>query len=158
MSAGEQLGLLAPGLERQSALLEDVASRLFPSAELDTAWLDALLATPEGGDRLESFVGKFCRLQDALAGKFLPLLLEASDEPVGTAIDNLARAERLGWLEDAARWRKMRRARNWLVHEYLNDPADMLTALREARVFVAHLRDAWRHMRDYASTLRENDV
>lgn len=66
--------------------------------------------------------------------------------------------ERLGWLEDAARWRRMRRARNWLVHEYLSDPADMLSALGEARAFVAHLIGAWQHMRDYATTLRENHV
>lgn len=158
MKAVEQLSQLSPTLDRQSALLGDVTTRLFPDGELDLTWLDALLATPDGSDRLESFTGKFCRMQDALAVKFLPLLLEASEEPVGAAIDNLARAERLGWLDDATRWRRMRRARNWLVHEYLNDPADMLAALRDARAFVTHLREAWQRMRDYATTLRENDV
>jgi len=158
VKAIERLVLLEPVLEREAALLGDVASRLFPCGDLDATWLAALLAVPEGCDKLESFVGKFCRMQDTLAGKYLPLLLEASEEPVGTAIDNLARAERLGWLEDAARWRRTRRARNWLVHEYLSDPADMLSALGEARAFVAHLIGAWQHMRDYATTLRENHV
>jgi len=158
VKAIERLVLLEPVLEREAALLEDVALRLFPLGDLSAAWLVALLAQPSGCDKLESFVGKFCRMQDNLAGKYLPLLLEASEEPVGTAIDNLARAERLGWLEDAARWRRMRRARNWLVHEYLSDPADMLSALGEARAFVAHLIGAWQHMRDYATTLRENHV
>lgn len=158
MRATARLSLLEPLLEREAALLTDVASRLFPPADLDATWLGALLSLPEGCDKLESFVGKFCRMQDTLAGKYLPLLLEASEEPVGTAIDNLARAERLGWLEDAAHWRRMRRARNWLVHEYLSDPADMLSALGEARAFVARLIGAWRRMRDYATTLREHDV
>lgn len=158
MKAVERLSLMEPLLEREAALLGDVSSRLFPPCDLDTTWLAALLSLPEGCDKLESFVGKFCRMQDTLAGKYLPLLLEASEEPVGTAIDNLARAERLGWLEDAARWRRMRRARNWLVHEYLSDPADMLSALGEARAFVAHLIGAWQRMRGYATTLRENDV
>jgi hypothetical protein len=158
MTAIERLGLLEPTLEKEAALVEDVALRLFSQDELTIAWLDALLTRPEGCDKLESFVGKFCRMQDTLAGKYLPLLLEASEEPVGTAIDNLARAERLGWLEDATRWRQMRRARNWLVHEYLNDPADMLSALGEARAFVTHLTDAWRRMRAYATTLREHHV
>lgn len=158
MKAVERLSLLEPLLEREAALLGDVSSRLFPPSDLDATWLTALLSMPEGCDKQESFVGKFCRMQDTLVGKYLPLLLEASEEPVGTAIDNLARAERLGWLEDAARWRRMRRARNWLVHEYLSDPADMLSALSEARAFVAHLIGAWQCMRDYATTLRENDV
>jgi hypothetical protein len=158
MTALERLGFLEPVLEREATLLDDVSTRLFSVGDLSAAWLSALLATPEGCDKLESFVGKFCRMQDTLTGKYLPLLLEASEEPVGTAIDNLARAERLGWLEDAAQWRRMRRARNWLVHEYLSDPADMLSALGEARAFVARLIGAWRRMRDYATTLREHDV
>jgi hypothetical protein len=158
VKAIDRLGLLEPVLDREAALLGDVAFRMFPPDDLTDVWLGALLAQPEGCDKLEAFVGKFCRMQDTLAGKYLPLLLEASEEPVGTAIDNLARAERLGWLEDAARWRRMRRARNWLVHEYLSDPADMLSALGEARVFVAHLIGAWQRMRDYATTLREQDV
>jgi hypothetical protein len=158
VKAIDRLGFLEPILEREAALLEDVALRLFSPDNLDAAWLTTLLAVPEGRDKMESFVGKFCRMQDTLAGKYLPLLLEASEEPVGTVIDNLARAERLGWLEDATRWRRMRRARNWLVHEYLSDPADMLSALSEARIFVAHLTGAWQRMRNYATTLRENDV
>ena len=158
MTALERMNLLAPVLEREATLLGDVAFRLFPADDLSATWLLAVLAQPEGCDKLESFVGKFCRMQDTLTGKYLPLLLEACEEPVGTAIDNLARAERLGWIEDAARWRRMRRARNWMVHEYLSDPADMLSALSEARIFVAHLVGAWQRMRDYATTLRENDV
>ena len=66
--------------------------------------------------------------------------VKPGEEAVGTAIDPLARVQRPGWRELVARWRQMRRARNWLVHEYLNDPADMLPALSEARAFVAHLR------------------
>jgi hypothetical protein len=158
VKAIERLGFLEPVLEREAAPLEDVAFRLFPPGELPEEWSTALLAGPEGCDKLESFVGKLCRMQDNLAGKYLPLLPEAREEPVGTAIDNLARAERLDWLEDAARRRRMRRARNGLVHEYSSDPADMLSALGEARAFVAHLIGAWRRMRDYATTLRENDV
>lgn len=158
MTARERLRLMEHTLEREATLLEDVARRLFPLGDLNATWLVDLFAVPEGCDKLESFVGKFCRLQDNLAGKYLPALLEASEEPVGTAIDNLARAEKLGWLEDAARWRRMRHARNWLVHEYLSDPADMLSALGEARAFVAHLLGAWQRMRAYATTLRENHV
>lgn len=158
MTALERLSLLEPTLEREAELLRDVSGRLFTGEALEDSWLTRLLSTPEGGDRLESFVGKFSRLQDNLAAKYLPLLLEASGEPVGTAIDNLARAERLGWLADAARWRRLRQARNWLVHEYLNDPADLLAALAEARDFVTQLLDAWSRMRGYATTLRENHV
>jgi hypothetical protein len=36
-------------------------------------------------------------LQDTVADKLLPAILTWLAEPIGPSIDNLARAERLGW-------------------------------------------------------------
>jgi hypothetical protein len=46
-------------------------------------------------ERTDAFVARFGRLQDTLADKLLPVLLDWLSEPVGPAIDNLNRAERL---------------------------------------------------------------
>lgn len=40
----------------------------------------------------------FWRLQDTIGDKLIPALLRALGEPQGAVIDNLDRAERLGWL------------------------------------------------------------
>ena len=46
------------------------------------------------------FVARFGSLQDTLADKLLPELLGWLGESMGPAIDNVARAERLGWISD----------------------------------------------------------
>jgi hypothetical protein len=46
-------------------------------------------------ERVEAFVGRFCRLQDTLGDKFLPLLLTLLGERTSAVIDNLDRAERM---------------------------------------------------------------
>lgn len=38
------------------------------------------------------------RLQDTVGDKFVPALLQALEEPIGAVVDNLDRAERLGWI------------------------------------------------------------
>ena len=50
----------------------------------------------ELSERTDAFVARFSRLQDTLADKLLPELLGWLAGPVGPAIDNLNRAERLG--------------------------------------------------------------
>jgi hypothetical protein len=53
-------------VSRESHHLQGVSARLFGDAEPTVAWLDGVLATPEGIDRLESFAGKFARMQDTM--------------------------------------------------------------------------------------------
>lgn len=52
------------------------------------------------GERVDAFVARVGRLQDTLADKLLPEVLSWLGEAVGPAIDNVARAERLGWISD----------------------------------------------------------
>jgi uncharacterized protein YbgA (DUF1722 family) len=129
---------------KEDRLLMDVANRLFPSVRLlDSDWFANLLSSPEGTDRLESFLGKFSRMHDTMTDKLLPEFRRAVGEIPGTAIDNLNRAEQLNLIEDAQRWVSMRQLRNRLVHEYLDDPLEMLPALNIARDFVAELHEAF---------------
>ena len=92
-------------------------------------------------ERLDAFVSRFGRLQDTLADKFLPTLLDALAEPKASAIDNLDRAEKLGWLESTDDWLEMRKLRNQMVHEYIEDLVILSNALKVGHEFVHTLVD-----------------
>ena len=86
-------------VKREDDHLQAVRQRLFGSADgINNDWVADLLKSPEGIDRQESFGAKFGRMQDTIVDKRLSKLLQAAGENPGTAIDNLGRAERLGWL------------------------------------------------------------
>lgn len=94
---------------------------------------------PDLAERVEAFVGRFGRLQDTVGDKLLPLLLTALGEKPAAAIDNLDRAERLGLLESADEWMSMRSLRNQMVHEYIEDPVILSSALQTGHAFVPTL-------------------
>lgn len=71
-------------------------SKPFTHVQVSQLESDADLA-----ERVEAFVGRFSRLQDTLGDKLLPILLSALGEKPASAIDNLDRAERLGWVTSA---------------------------------------------------------
>jgi hypothetical protein len=122
-------------LEKEDGLVKGVIGRLFAQDLLSVTWLENTLDTPEGIDRLESFVSKFSRMQDMFVDKLVPLFLIRSGEIPKTAIDNLHRLEQLSIISDANDWTDMRLLRNKLVHEYVNDVAQLLEHLLLAKVF-----------------------
>jgi hypothetical protein len=97
-------------------------------------------------ERVEAFVGRFGRLQDTVGDKLLPLLLAVLGEKLSSAIDNLDRAERLGFIQSADEWMTMRNLRNQMVHEYVEDPIVLLSALQTGHVFVPVLVTAANQM------------
>jgi len=137
-------------VEKEGVYLRDVAGRLFADPGITAEWIERLIATPEGRDRLEAFVGKFSRMQDTLIDKLLPNFLAAAGEKTGTALDNLNRAERLGLLADADQWLAMRQLRNRLVHEYVEDRADLAAALTLACAMADELLAACRDFQNLA--------
>ena len=90
-------------------------------------------------DRVESFVSRFGRLQDTLGDKLLPRLLTAVGEQPRAFIDNLAKAERMGWVPSGQEWVDMRALRNQMVHEYMEDPLVLAKALDNAHAFTTPL-------------------
>ena len=84
-------------------------------------WLDAIEQNADLTERLDAFVSRFCRLQDTLGDKLLPSYLNMQLEPIGTVLDNLNRAEKLGLIASVADWIEARSLRNSLVHEYTED-------------------------------------
>lgn len=137
-------------VEKEGVYLQDVAGRLFADTGITAEWIECLIVTPEGRDRLEAFVGKFSRMQDTLIDKLLPNFLAAAGEKTGTAIDNLNRAERLELLADADQWLAMRQLRNRLVHEYVEDREDLAAALNLARTMTGELLAACQDLRHLA--------
>lgn len=136
---------------KEDAHLRAVRGRLFDDGNPATlAWVEAVLASPEGIDRLESFGAKFSRTQDTIMDKLLPQLLGAAGELPGTAIDNLTRAERLNLVGNTDEWIAMRRLRNRLVHEYIESAEEMVPVLEHARRFTDELHRAYMAMAAYA--------
>ena len=93
-------------------------------------------------ERPDSFVARFERLRDAAADKLLPEFLRCLAEPLGAAIDNLDRAEKLGLLDSADDWLASRKLRNrmvCMVHEYVRDAAEWAEALNSGNAMVATL-------------------
>ena len=137
-SSQERLAFLVRVVERVSLNLLNTDSRLFLDfftvQDLQKNELDPILA-----ERLDAFVSRFGRLQDTVGDKLLPALLISMAEKPGAAIDNLDRAEKLGFIESADAWMEMRRLRNQMVHEYIEDLAILASALRTGHAFVPSL-------------------
>ena len=108
-------------------------------------------------ERVDAFVARFGRVQDTLGTALLPRWLEASLEPVGTVLDNLHRAERLGWVRSAADWAELRLLRNRMVHEYVREPRDLVDALNAAHGGVVDLVAAAQAMSARAYSLTGAD-
>jgi hypothetical protein len=94
---------------------------------------------PDLAERVEAFVGRFGRLQDTVGDKLLPSLLAALGEKPSAAIDNLDQAERLGLLKSADEWMTIRNLGNQMVHEYVEDPVVLTSALQTGHGFVPTL-------------------
>ena len=133
-----RLQFLARVVRRECKHLNTTDQRLFD--EPFTAPRVASLETdPDLAERVEAFVARFARLQDTLGDKLLPALLAALGETPGAVVDNLDRAERLGLLESADEWLTMRKLRNQMIHEYVEDPVVLSDALQSGHAFVPTL-------------------
>lgn len=116
----ERLRFLVKIVQRESLHLRATDARLFASP-LTPERLQSMEADVVMAERLDAFVARFARLQDTVGDKFVPALLQALQEPIGAVIDNLDRAERLGWIVSADGWIEARRLRNQMIHEYVDD-------------------------------------
>ena len=81
----------------------------------------------------------------------LPAFLQAAGEIPGTAVENINRAERLGLIKDAQEWLGARGLRNKLVHEYVDDPAELADSLNTAREVSQVLLTTYQVFFDYTT-------
>lgn len=134
----EKLRFLAQIVRAEADLLALTDGRLF-AVPMDAHRAGTLREDLDLGERVDAFVARFGRLQDTLADKLLPEALSWLGEPVGPAIDNVARAERLGWIIDGQAWFDARQLRNRMIHEYVRDPEVLAAALSAGHAAVALL-------------------
>jgi uncharacterized protein YutE (UPF0331/DUF86 family) len=116
---------------KEARYLERTASRL-RAQNVDLLWVESLENNDEHSEMLDAFVSRYGRLQDTLGDKLLPAMLRAGLEKTGSQLDNLLRAEKLGWIESTQEWVELRELRNRLVHEYMESADDLLSALQQA--------------------------
>ena len=143
--AEKRLQRLSRIVQRELAHLLTTDGRLF-AEPFDEARARSLETDIDLGERVEAFVSRFGRLQDTLGDKVLPAWLAAHGERPATFVENLDRAERLGLLDDAQAWIDMRRLRNQMVHEYVEDPAVLASALEAGHAFVVQLSEMARRL------------
>jgi hypothetical protein len=136
-----RLQFLSRVVRKECQHLTTTDLRLFerPFTVEQASRLDADLDLAE---RVEAFVGRFGRLQDTAGDKLLPLLLDTLGEKTSAVIDNLDRAERLGLLQSADEWMAIRNLRNQMIHEYVEDPVVLTSALQTGHAFVPVLISA----------------
>jgi uncharacterized protein YutE (UPF0331/DUF86 family) len=101
------------------------------NSNIDTKWIEVLEQNPQHSEMLDAFVARFSRLQDTIGDKLLPAILKLNLESVGSQLDNLFRAEKLGWIDSADQWIELQGLRNSLVHEYMTSPEKLLSALKK---------------------------
>lgn len=124
-------------IHREVAHLAETDTRLF--AMTPPEMTQALANEPLVTERVDAFVARFGRLQDNIADKLLPALLAYLEEPVRPVLENLAFAEKLGWLSSVNDWLLARKLRNQLIHDYEDDTASLIDALHEAHLLVPML-------------------
>jgi len=134
-NTAQRLQFLARVVHKECRHLATTDQRLFAGA-FTLAQINQLEADPELAERVDAFVGRFGRLQDTVGDKLLPILLAALGEKPAAAIDNLDRAERLGLLDSSDEWMTMRNLGNQMVHEYVEDPIVLTSALQTGHAFV----------------------
>jgi len=137
----ERLQFLAKVVEREFVHLQTTDRRLF-ATPLTQQQLAMLEQNPDLAERIDAFVSRFGRLQDTLGDKLLPQLFRLVGERPTTFVDNLDRAERLGWIVSSDQWLDARKLRNHMVHEYIDDLAILLDALQQGHELVGPLAAA----------------
>lgn len=131
----ERLRFLARGVRKQCQHLQTTDQRLLavPFSRETAAQLDT---DPDLAERVDAFASRYARLHDIVGDKLVPLYLRALGEQPGAVIDNLDRAERLGVLNSADEWLAMRKIRNQMVHEYIEDLDVLTSALLTGHAYV----------------------
>lgn len=141
----DRLRFLVETVLAEAALLLSTDVRLF-DVPMTPERAQSLKVDQDLAERVDAFVARFGRLQDTLGDKLLPRLLAWLAEPVGPAIDNLARAERLGLIRSGEAWIEARQLRNFMIHEYVRDPSTLASALQRGHDAVVLLTSAARQM------------
>lgn len=127
----ERLAFLVRVVEKEIRYLSYSSNQVF-SEPFTLERANSLSTDDQFAQQLEAFSSRFCRLQDTVGDKLIPTWLKMLQEPVGAAIDNLDKAEKLGVLVSVDAWLEIRQTRNLMIHEYIESLEVLSTAVNLA--------------------------
>jgi hypothetical protein len=141
--------------EKEVAHLAYTHGTLFAQT-IDLQWVQALTKREDLAEKIDAFVGRFGRLQDHIGEKLIPRFAALLGSEPKSLLDNLAYAERTGWVDSAEEFVGARKLRNLLVHEYMTESELFLESLLAAESATRMLIDVVTRIKKQAATLGIN--
>lgn len=138
--------------EKEVAHLAYTHRTLF-SQPIDLQWVKDLAKREDLAEKIDAFVSRFGRLQDHIGEKLIPRFAALLGGEPKSLLDNLAYAERAGWLDSAETFVSARKLRNLLVHEYMAEAELFLESLQAADEATQMLIDVVTRIKQQADTL-----
>ena len=120
---------------------------------IDLHLVQALAKREDLAEKIDAFVSRFGRLQDHIGEKLIPRFAALLGSVPKSLLDNLAYAEKAGWIENAEEFVGARKLRNLLVHEYMAEAELFLESLQTADVATHMLIDVVTKIKQQADTL-----
>lgn len=148
--------LLALNLAKKEAAHLAYTHRTLFAQPIDLKWVRNLAQRDDLAEKIDAFVSRFGRLQDHIGEKLIPRFAALLGGTPKSLLDNLANAEKAGWLESAESFVSARKLRNLLVHEYMSEAELFLEALQAADEATRMLMDIVARIEQQATTLGLN--
>ena len=117
--------------EKEVAHLAYTHRTLF-AQPIDLPWVQSLEKREDLAEKIDAFVSRFGQLQDHIGEKLIPRFAALLGSAPKSLLDNLAYAEKAGWIESAEEFVGARKLRNLLVHEYMVEAELFLESLQTA--------------------------
>ena len=156
MREHSESALLALDLaEKEVAHLAYTHRTLF-ALPIDLQWVQTLAKREDLAEKIDAFVSRFGRLQDHIGEKLIPRFVALLGSEPKSLLDNLAYAERAGWIDNAEGFVGARKLRNLLVHEYMAEAELFLESLQAADEATHILIDVVARVKQQAVTLGIN--
>jgi hypothetical protein len=138
--------------EKEAAHLAYTHRTLF-AQPIDLQWVQALVEREDLAEKIDAFVSRFGRLQDHIGEKLIPRFAALLGSEPKSLLDNLAYAEKTGWLDSAEAFVSARKLRNLLVHEYMAEAELFLESLQAADEATHMLIDVVARIKQQVGTL-----
>jgi hypothetical protein len=138
--------------EKEAAHLAYTHRTLF-AQPINLEWVHALTEREDLAEKIDAFVGRFGRLQDHIGEKLIPRFAALLGSVPKSLLDNLAYAEKAGWIDSGEEFVGARKLRNLLVHEYMAEAELFLESLQAADGATHLLIDVVTRIKQQADTL-----
>lgn len=117
-----------------------------------------LLLTKEENAFLDVISVRYAKLQDLIGSKIFSLLLEIMAEPIESKryLDMLAHLEKIGILESMDFWIELRNVRNFIAHEYPEEPRLLANNINYLYKCTLQLLGFWQNLKQEIGLLPPN--